>query len=68
MYNLDVPQERGDKMGRPKAENPKDKTVKARLDKGTYDKFVKYCQKSDKTKTDVIREGIEVVIKGGKGT
>ncbi|MDE6708535.1 MAG: CopG family transcriptional regulator [Oscillospiraceae bacterium] len=50
------------KMGRPKAENPLTIEVKARIDKETNDKLVKYCKENKVTRTEVVREGIKQVI------
>lgn len=49
-------------MGRPKAENPLTIEVKARIDKETNDKLVKYCKDKNVTRTDVIRKGIKLII------
>lgn len=57
---------RGDKMspriGRPKSETPLTIEVKARIDKETNEKLVKYCKDNNVTRTDVVREGIKKVI------
>lgn len=50
------------KTGRPKAEAPLTVEVKARIDKETNEKLVKYCQENNVTRTDVVREGIKRVI------
>ncbi len=60
-------QKRGDKMlskpiGRPKSENPLTIEVKARIDKKTNDELIKYCKENNITRTDVVREGIKLVI------
>lgn len=54
------------KMGRPKAENPLTIEVKARIDEETNERLVKYCQDNNKTRTDVVREGIKLVIEKNK--
>lgn len=50
------------KTGRPKLDNPKSIDVKARLDVETCEKLDKYCQKHEKTRSDVIRKGIDLVL------
>lgn len=49
--------------GRPKAENPLSIEVKARIDKQCKEELDEYCKQNNKTVTDVIREGIKLVIK-----
>lgn len=49
-------------IGRPKSKNPKGIEVKARIDEQTNQRLLDYCKKTEKTKTDVIREGIELVL------
>lgn len=53
-------------MGRPKSDNPKTIEVKARVDKKTYEKLMDYCKKNSTTKTEVVRAGIELVLKKEK--
>lgn len=50
------------RTGRPKSENPKLIEVKARIDEQTNKKLLEYCQKHGKTRTDVVREGIEMIL------
>ncbi len=50
------------RTGRPKAENPKEIEVKARIDEETNERLQAYCKKHGKTRTDVVREGIELVL------
>ncbi len=50
------------RTGRPRLDNPKDIEVKARIDKETDKKLREYCEKHEKTRTDVVREGIELVL------
>nr|DAL93551.1 MAG TPA: hypothetical protein [Caudoviricetes sp.] len=58
-------QKEGDKMsprtGRPKAENPKDIQLKIRADKQTIEDLDFCCEKLDKTRSDIIRLGIQKV-------
>ena len=53
-------------IGRPKAENPLTIEVKARIDKETNEKLIKYCKDNNMTRTDVVREGIKRVIENKK--
>lgn len=50
------------KMGRPKSENPLTIEVKARIDVKTNESLIKYCKENNVTRTDVVREGIKMVI------
>lgn len=50
------------RTGRPKAVKPLTIEVKARIDKDTNDKLVKYCKENNVTRTDVVREGIKLII------
>ncbi len=50
------------RTGRPKTENPKYIEIKARIDEETNLLLQKYCTKFRKTKSDVVREGIEIVL------
>lgn len=49
------------RTGRPKIENPKDIQLKIRADQQTIDDLVFCCEKLQKTKSDVIRLGIQKV-------
>lgn len=51
------------RTGRPKVDRPKTIEVKARIDEETYDRLMEYCKENNTTKTEVVREGIEKVIK-----
>ena len=44
-------------------ENPKDTTVRARMDAGTVGQLDKCCEVLETTRSDVIRKGIEKVYK-----
>lgn len=50
------------RTGRPKAENPKAIEVKARIDEETNDRLNEYCRENNKTRTEVVRQGIELVL------
>ncbi len=52
----------GRKTGRPKSDNPKTITVKARIDAATDSRLQKYCAENNLTRTDVVRKGIELVV------
>ena len=49
-------------MGRPKVERPKTVEVKARIDAHTNESLVKYCADHGVTRTDVVRQGIDLVL------
>lgn len=50
------------RTGRPKSEKPKGIEVKARIDEETDKRLQAHCKKHGKTRTDVVREGIELVL------
>lgn len=49
------------RTGRPKAENPKNIQIKFLADKETVEDLEFCCEKLDKTKSDIIRLGIQRV-------
>lgn len=49
------------RTGRPKAENPKDIQLKIRADRNTINDLDFCCEKLDKTRSDIIRMGIQKV-------
>lgn len=49
------------KMGRPPSDNPKDKTLRIRVDDATLKKLDDCSQKLETSKSDVVRKGIELV-------
>lgn len=51
-----------DKVGRPKSTNPLNVDVKVRFDEKTHNKLVKYCEEHQTTRTEVIRQGVNLVI------
>ena len=65
-YNVIVAQKEGDELsprtGRPKSDNPKEIEVKARIDSETNERLQEHCKKYHKTRTEVVREGIELVL------
>ena len=54
------------RTGRPKAENPKTIEIKARIDEETNKKLINYCEKNNTNKTEVIRKGIDLVLRKTK--
>ena len=50
------------RMGRPKLENPKSLEVKARIDDKTYKRLIEHCQRTGKTRTEIVREGIYLIL------
>lgn len=51
------------KTGRPRAENPKDVVIRCRISKDFNSEIENYCRIHNVTKTDIIRAGIETVIR-----
>lgn len=51
------------RTGRPKVDKPKTVEVKARIDEETNTRLVKYCEEHHVSRTDVVRLGIEKVLK-----
>lgn len=47
-------------IGRPKADNPKIVTIKARINHDINEKLMEYCSQSGLKKTDIIRKGVEL--------
>lgn len=52
----------GKKMGRPKAENPKDIRFAVRIDIETERKLAEYCAEHGITKGEAIRRGIRLLL------
>ena len=50
------------KIGRPKAENPKDIRYSIRLDTETEKKLVEYCSEHGISKGEAIRQGIQLLL------
>lgn len=53
-------------MGRPKSDNPKIVDVKVRVDKNMNERLIKYAQKHNITRTEVIRKGIVLILDSDK--
>lgn len=49
------------KGGRPKAEDPKNKTVTIRVTAAEYDRLMQYSEKRNMTMTQVLLDGLEKV-------
>ena len=49
------------KMGRPKADCPRDKNINFRLTTQNYDKLKAYAEKHNLTMTEVIEEAIDLI-------
>ncbi len=54
------------RTGRPKAKMPLTIEVKARIDMETNKKLIKYCNENNVTRTDVVREGIKLIVEEKK--
>lgn len=54
------------RTGRPKADSPKNITIRCRIDTELNEKLEAYCKDSQKTKTEVMIEGIKRVLKINK--
>ena len=50
------------RTGRPKSDNPKSISVKARIDAATAKRLMEYCKAHNKTRTEVLREGLELIL------
>ena len=65
-YNIIVAQKGSDELsprtGRPKSDKPKSFEIKARIDAETNQRLQKFCDKTGKTRTQVVREGIELIL------
>ena len=53
------------KMGRPKADNPKDYKVAIRLSDEEYSRLKKYAEECNQTMTQIVRKGVEDIISTG---
>lgn len=49
------------KMGRPPSENPKDKTLRIRVDDDTLKKLDNCSKKLETSRSEVVRQGIDLV-------
>ena len=50
------------KMGRPKAENPKDVDLKVRIDRETNAALESYIEEEEITKAEAVRRGIKLLL------
>lgn len=51
------------RTGRPKTDKPKAIEVKARIDEETNKRLVEFCKENQVSRTDVVRMGIEKVLR-----
>lgn len=54
------------KIGRPKAKNPKNVDIKVRFDEKTNEKILGYCKRNNITRTEMLRNGVELLLKTEK--
>ncbi|AXI27287.1 CopG family transcriptional regulator [Gemella sp. ND 6198] len=54
------------RKGRPKSDNPLNVDLKVRVTEETNKKLLDYAKKNNLTKVEVIRKGIEIVLKSDK--
>lgn len=54
------------KIGRPKADNPKDVDLKVRIDNMTNLRLVKYSDKKNISKAQAVRNAIEMLLENEK--
>lgn len=54
------------KMGRPKAEKPKNESIKVRFDSELFGKLNNYCKNKDITRAEAIREGVKMLLETEK--
>lgn len=54
------------RTGRPKLDKPKTIEVKARIDEEMNNRLKKYCRKNNMTRTEVVRKGLEMVLREEK--
>ena len=50
------------RTGRPKIDNPKSHDIKIRVDEATNSALIKYAEKENISRTEVIRRGIDLVL------
>lgn len=50
------------RTGRPKAEKPKSKDIKVRVDEEALRKLDKYCKEQSVTRAEAIRRGIHFIL------
>ena len=49
------------KMGRPPSDNPKNKTLRIRVDSGTMEKLKDCSQQLEANHSEIVRKGIDLV-------
>lgn len=50
------------KMGRPKADNPRNRSVTVRMTPGQYEELLSYSQKHEQTVTQTIVQGVDLLV------
>ncbi len=50
------------KTGRPKSEHPKNVDVKVRFDELTHEKLLAYCEEHNITRTEALRQGVQLLL------
>lgn len=53
-------------IGRPRVANPKSVEVKVRFDKDKNREILNYCERNGISRTDMIRQGIDLLLKSEK--
>lgn len=59
MHNLAIGTK---KMGRPKADDPKNKNIQVRFTEGEYAKIKECADKNDLTITQLVRQGTKMIV------
>lgn len=54
------------KIGRPRIDNPKEYIIKVREDKETYENICKYCDNENINISELVRKGVDVIMKSGR--
>ena len=54
------------KMGRPKAEKPKNESIKVRFDSELFEELNNYCKENKLTKARAIRNGVKLLLETEK--
>ncbi|MDZ4949154.1 MAG: CopG family transcriptional regulator [Clostridium perfringens] len=53
-------------MGRPKAEKPKNESIKVRFDSELFEELNNYCKENKLTKARAIRNGVKLLLETEK--
>ncbi|OJU18552.1 MAG: CopG family transcriptional regulator [Clostridiales bacterium 43-6] len=54
------------RTGRPKAENPKNMSIKIRFDEETNQSLIEYCEKHNVSRTEAVRQGLQLLLSENK--